>query len=792
MREVRTTPKFDRAYKKFVRDNAILKQAIDEAIKQMALDVFAPSLETHKLSGKLFKAFSCSVDTIAALSSRSREVNQQVMKLPCCMTSALMMKSIDFYLTPTVRNTMKRIFTGSILLFLLAYSVSSSQPKRPLELADMFKIKRISDPALSPDGKWAAFILATPSFDENRNISDLWLASTDGMAMKQLTNDAASDRHPAWSPDGKWIAFEKKDQVFLISREGGEAKQLTNLSNGAAMPVWSPNGTMIAFVSDVFPEFSHLPFSESDAKNKAKLDKLENGKVKARALTQLFYRNWDSWLDGKRQHIFVQAIDGTEPKDLTPGDRDAFPRSSTFAAGIDFSFSPDGKEIAYVASPTPTQEEAWNTNFDIYTLPVGGGAPKLITTNNAADNFPMFSPDGKFIAYRAQSVPGFEADRWQLMLYERASGKTRSLTKNFDSHVETFVWSPESKVLYFYAEENATRPIFSVSINGNDVKKIFDKGSNGSLCLSKDGKRLLFAHQRAVRPTELYAVDVGGGNLKKITGVNDELFTGLDIPEPESVWFTGAGGTKVQSWIFKPTKMVEGAKYPFVYLVHGGPQGAWMDSWSYRWCPALWAAQGYIVMAPNPRGSSGFGQKFMEEISRDWGGKAYVDLMKGLDYAEKLPYVDKEYKAAAGASFGGYMMHWFAAKTGKRFKTIITHSGIYNSVSMYGTTEELWFDEWEHGTPWEDAKEYAKFSPHTYAKNFSTPMLIIHGEKDYRVPVQQAMEAFSMLQRRGIPSKFLYFPDENHWILKPANSKLWHETVFEWLKEHLGKGDALD
>jgi len=717
---------------------------------------------------------------------------------------------------------MKRIFIGSILLFLFAYSVSSSQPKRPLELADMFKMKRVSEPAVSPDGKWLVYTLTTPDLAANKNFSDLWSVSTDGSTPRQLTNNPAADRHASWSPDGKWIAFESTrsgdSQIWLMKPDGSEQKQFTTISTGASTPVWSPDGSMIAFVSDVFPEFSNQPFAISDSLNKKKLDDMEKGKVKAKVITQLFYRNWDSWLEGKRQHVLVQGVAGRRldsasgnPVDVTPIMRDGVPRSQTFSAGVEFAFSPDGKEIAYTASPADTREEAWTTNYDIWVVPLDGKAPRQITTNAAADGCPRYSPDGKYIAYRAQSIQGFEADRWQLMLYERATGKTRSLTANFDSHVEELVWSSDGKLLYFPAEEKGSKPIWSVSLAGNDVKKVFDKATNGSLNVSSSS--IIFSHVSAVRPAEIYSVGLdgmparrvesstsglAGKNPKKITGVNDELFTSLDIPEPESIWFKGAGrrldsasGTNVQSWIFKPAKMVEGAKYPLVYLVHGGPQGAWMNSWSFRWCPALWAAQGYVVMAPNPRGSTGFGQKFTNEISGDWGGKVFVDLMKGLDYACKLPYVDSTMKAAAGASFGGYMMNWFQGHAGNRFKTLITHDGVYNFVSMYGTTEEVWFDEWDHaGTPWDNPKHYEKFSPHTYAKNFRTPNLIIHGEKDYRVPVTEAMQLFTTLQRKGVPSKFLYFPDENHWVLKPANSKLWHETVFDWLAEYLRKGDT--
>ncbi|MBI4546609.1 MAG: S9 family peptidase [Ignavibacteriae bacterium] len=678
------------------------------------------------------------------------------------------------------------LFTLTLLLSAQC-SVLNAQTQRPMELEDLFRIKRVSDPQLSPDGKWVAFMITEVDKPNNKTNSDIWLIPSSGGEPKQLTNSPKHDRHPRWSPDGKWIAFESNRdgsfQIYLVNSSGGEAKQLTTISTEAIQPVWSPDGKNIAFVSAVFPEFSEKPFKESDALNKKKQEDRDNSKVKARIITKLLYRHWDSWVDDKRQHIFVVPADGGDPRNVTPGDRDAVPTSSTFSVGDDLDFSPDGKELAYTATPTPTREEAWSTNHDIYTVNLVTGERKQITTNAAADVFPRYAPDGKYLAYRAQVRPGFESDRWQLMLYEPSSGKVRSLSENFDSNIEAIVWSKNSKILYFDAEDKGNKPIWSVSTKGNDVKKVVDNAVNGDVNISSNGKMFVFSHQTLSRPVEIYTVSSDGKNLRQLTHVNDSLFSQIMFTEPEYVWYTGEENANVQTWILRPPMFDATKKYPLVFWVHGGPQGAFMNSWSYRWNAQLWAAQGYVLALPNPRGSTGFGQKFVDEISHDWGGKVFEDLMKGLEYMEKLPYIDTSRMAAAGASYGGYMMNWFQGHTDK-FKTLVTHCGVYNFYSMYGTTEETWFDEWEHGIPWE-TPDFDKHSPHKYAANFKTPNLIIHNELDYRVPFSEGMQLFTTLQRKGIPSKLLYFPDEGHWVLKPQNSELWHKTVFEWLAKYL-------
>ncbi|MEW6155863.1 MAG: S9 family peptidase [Verrucomicrobiota bacterium] len=682
----------------------------------------------------------------------------------------------------------------SLLLFATLCAPARAQEKRAMELEDLFRAKRISDPQLSPDGRLIAYTIAEVDKAENKTNSDIWIVSVNGGEPRQLTNSPKHDRHARWSPDGNWLVFESNRdgdfQIYIIAADGGEARRLTKISTEATQPVWAPDGKKIAFVSAVFPEFSEKPFVESDELNKKKLEEREKSKVKARVITQLLYRHWDSWVDDKRQHLFVLPLENGRaagsPKDVTPGDRDAIPTSSTFSAGDDFDFSPDGKKLAYTATPVPTREEAWRTNHDLYEVDLESGERNQITTNPAADTFPRYSPDGRFLAYRAQLRPGFEADRWQLMLLDRSTGSTRSLTPNFDSWVEAFAWAPDSQSIYFEAQENALQPIWRVTTAGGNAAKIVAEAVNGDITISRDGRQLGFVRQSLSRPSEIFLATLAStesGKARPVTQANDALFRGIEMRAPESVLFEGAVGAKVQMWIIKPPGFDSAKKYPLVFWVHGGPQGAFMDSWSYRWNAQLWAAQGYVLALPNPRGSTGFGQKFVDEISHDWGGKVFEDLMAGLAYMERQPYIDTARMAAAGASYGGYMMNWFNGHTDK-FKALVNHCGVYEFTTMYGTTEELWFDEWEHGIPWE-TPDFDKFSPHKYAKQFKTPTLVIHNELDFRVPIGQGQSLFTTLQRKGIPSKFLYFPDEGHWVLKPQNSELWHKTVFDWLAEYL-------
>jgi dipeptidyl aminopeptidase/acylaminoacyl peptidase len=473
----------------------------------------------------------------------------------------------------------------------------------------------------------------------------------------------------------------------------------------------------------------------------------------------------------------VVPLDGGPARDLTPGDRDVPPFSLGGADG--YAVSPDGSEVCFARKDDPV--EATSTNADLYVAPVRGGTAVKISPSAGYDGAPRYSPDGAMIAYRSQERAGFEADRWRLMVYDRRSKATRILTADFDRQVESIAWSPDSRTLYFTAEDDARAPVFAVDAAGGPVRKVRGDGSFDDLQVSPDGKWLLATGVSITHPAELYRLGADGGAPMAVTHVNDAVLAPFALLPGESIRYPGAAGKDVQAWIVKPAGFDPAKKYPLLLLIHGGPQGAWGDAWSYRWNYQVFANAGYVVFAPNPRGSIGWGQEFVDDITLDWEGKAYEDLMRGVDFAEALPYVEKGRTAAAGASYGGYMINWIAGHT-DRFRALVSHDGIFDLRGMYTATEEMWFADWEFGgPPWERPEFYLRASPSRFVSRFKTPTLVVHGEKDYRVPLEQGRGMFTALQRRGVPSRLVVFPDENHWVLKPANSVRWYQEVLDWL-----------
>ena len=662
---------------------------------------------------------------------------------------------------------------------------------RPMTIEDNLLTVRVADPQLSPDGKSVAFVRTTTDLASGKRNADIWIVPADGSAPpRALTRHEKADNAPRFSPDGKTLAFVSTrsgvPQVYLLDLSGGEPRKLTDVSAGVQDPlVFSPDGKKLAFVSDVYP------FCADEACNKKTREELEKDPVKVHRLTRLLYRHWDEWREDVRHHVFVADVATGTATDVTPGDFDSPPHLYE-DGGI--AFSPDGGEIAFVSDRDGADKEAFGTNKDVWTVSVSGGtAVKLTAANPAADFDPAYTPDGASILVRAQRRAGFEADRWYLDVYDRKSKAKRTVFEDPDLSVSDFCLGRDGKTVYFTAEREGRKDLFEVSLAGGTPKLLKKGGAIGSV--KAGAGRLVFTEASLTAPPEIFSLlleeksSSSSFAAKALTDENRSWRKDVAMSPPESLSATGAGGARVQYWLVKPPAFDPAKKYPVVFLIHGGPQGAWEDGWSARWNPSLWAAQGWVVVAPNPRGSTGFGQKFVDEISGDWGGKVMTDLDAVFDAASKMPFVDATKQGIAGASYGGYAVDWILGHT-NRFKAAVTHDGVFNLESMSLTTEEQWFSNWDFGgAPWSEAarKQYAKWSPHLYAQNIRTPTLIVTNALDYRVPVDQGLQMFTVLRGNGVPSEALVFPDEGHWVLKPLNSKRWHEAVFGWMKKYLEK-----
>ena len=684
---------------------------------------------------------------------------------------------------------MKRKFV--VLTFVLLTG-STALAQAPFRITDMMGIRRVSDPQLSPDGRTVAFVIGDVDRAGNRVINQVYTVPADrpNTIPKQLTTGTSSSSAPRWSPDGRLIAFTTGGQIWTMEPDGERKRQVTSISTGASNPVWSPDGRMIAFNSDVYPECTN------DQCNKAEDARVEASKIQAHITERLLFKHWNEWRDRKRTHVFLVASSGGAATDLTPGDFDSPPYAAS--TGVDYAFSPDGREIAFLKNLDKV--EATSTNSDIIVMSIADKKQKNITeTNDGYDAGPVYTSDGKYILYRSQATPTFEADRWRIMRYNRTSGETVELTRGFDQQVDELAVTPDNKVVYFVAGERARTSFFTVSVEpdfrqriATHVNPLFkNKGTVSGLNLSRDGRTLVFASSTLTYPPELMLKSPNEGEVLQLTSINRQYLQHFPLVAPEEVNWKGALGTNIHGFLFKPILFDASKKYPLLVLIHGGPQSAWMDSWSYRWNPQIFTNAGYVVFMPNPRGSTTYGQKFVNDISGDWGGKVFVDLKNGIADVIKRPYVDRNNIGGAGASYGGYMVDWILGHNNDprfKFKALVSHAGVYNLDSMATATEEIWFPNWEFkGMPWQNPAMYARWSPHRFAAKFNTPTLVTAGELDYRVPYDQSLQLYTTLQLGNVPSKLIMFPDEGHWILKPQNSELWYNNVLDWLNKYLNQ-----
>lgn len=668
-------------------------------------------------------------------------------------------------------------------LLVATFTMDAFAQKTPFDIQALMKVTRLSEPALSPDGKTVAFTARSVNVEANTQPRDVYAVSMDGGTPRQLTRQGTMNERPRWSPDGKKIAFVSNasgsSQVWTMNADGSEPKQITSLASEASGVVWSPDGKHLLFVSEVYPECG-----ADDGCNKKKIDAAAASKVKARVYTSLLYRHWTEWQGPRRKHLLVVPVEGGAAKDLTPGVRDVPPFS--LGGPDDYAFSPDGQEVCYAMNPD--EQQATSTNWELYVVPVTGGEAKKITSNPGADASPVYSPDGKYIAYRAQSKAGYESDKWRMMLYDRAAGTAVSLTETLDRSVQSITWSPDSKRIFFTIEDRGRTTLHMIAATGGGSRVIIGANSHvDDVQFAPDGKTMIYSEHSGSKPVEFYRVASTGGGAVPLTRMNDALLAQHQLTPMEDFTVEGAEKAKVQSFVVKPPKFDPKQKYPVMFLLHGGPQGAWGESWSFRWNPQVFAAAGFVVVMPNPRGSTGYGQQFTDEINQDWGGKVYDDVMAVVDYVAAQPWADSARFAAAGGSYGGYLVNWILGHS-DRFRALVSHAGVYDLKSMGAETEELWFVKWEFGgMPWERPDVFEKWSPSNHVAKFKTPTLVIHGEVDYRVPVGQGMQLFTGLQLQKVPSKMLLFPDEGHWILKPQNSMLWYNSVIEWVSEFTRK-----
>jgi dipeptidyl aminopeptidase/acylaminoacyl peptidase len=665
----------------------------------------------------------------------------------------------------------------------------SSQPtstqaaeKEPFNVRQLVELQRASQPALSPDGRTIVFVLRSTDMDGNKGLTDLWMMNSNGKGLRRLTSHTAGDWAPQWMSD-KTVGFlstrSGSSQVHAIEIDGGEARQVTDLPVDVDTFRTSPDGTVMVFSARVYPDCDKIACTvERDKEN-------EKRKTTGKLYDKLFVRHWDTWENGKRNHLFAMRTTGGEPLDLMKG-LDADCPLLPFGGVEDYFVAPNGKTVALSMKKPMGSMEAWSTNEDIWLVPTDGSSPpKNITeANEARDSIPVFSPDGNKLAYLAMKRPGYEADRYRVVVRDVASGEQKVLTEAWDRSPYTLAFGAKGSKLWVTADHLGQHSIFSIDARTGKEKLVVNEGSNRYPMDAERG--LVFLRNELTSPADFYMASKAGGNERRLTELNKDRLKTIGFGEPEQFTFEGAKGDTVYGYVVKPAGFEDGKKYPLAFLVHGGPQGSFGNMFHYRWNPQTYAGAGYASVMIDFHGSTGYGQAFTDAINGDWGGAPYEDLMKGLDAAlKKYPWIDGDRACALGASYGGYMINWIAGHT-DRFKCLVSHDGNLDERMAYYDTEELWFPEWEHGgTPWDNPDGYNKHNPIEFVKNWKTPMFVIHGALDYRVVDTQGLSVFTALQRKGIPSKLLYYPDENHWVLKPHNSIQWHDEVIGWLDQWL-------
>jgi dipeptidyl aminopeptidase/acylaminoacyl peptidase len=717
------------------------------------------------------------------------------------------------------------------LALIVSTSLSLAQPataKRPMTFEDTMQMKRLGETAVSPDGQWLAYSVTTVDLDRNTKRAELWLQKISGGEPQKLAVAQPGDSGPQFSADGHSVLFlsgrENGQQVWVADFDPAmgatrNAKKLTAIATEADNARWSPDGKFVVFTSAVYPDCPALTEADAATGNTCNADRdktAAESKVKAQIFTQLLYRHWNHYTGDKRSHLFLVEVADGVVRDLTPNDPHDVPPFSLEGGG-GFDIAPDAKELAFTENPDPVP--AISTSAQIYTLDLTNPAAKPVkVSTSAGGNFnPAYSPEGKYLAWRSEERAGYEADKFRLFVYDRAAKTAKNLLPKFDNWVDEFAWGKSSRQIAFVGGVRGEANLYIADFEYQTAMQFTKDGEFSGLHLlaipdrpgmvEKGGISAAIAAKMTVdRPSEVVLVSLGDTTEKvsdqqgvtsyydspvtHVTNLNDTLLALLDLPKMQSFWFTAKDGVKVQGFLIPPPGFDAAKKYPVKFLIHGGPQGAWGDSWSYRWNAELFAANGYVVVMINPRGSTGYGQAFVDGVNGDWGGKPYQDLMTGLDYAEQhFPFIDKTRECALGASYGGYMANWVLGHT-DRFKCIVSHDGMFNAESAFGSTEEDWFNTWEFkGAPWDyygkpdSENPFRKWSPSLYAKNFKTPTLVVHGQLDYRLDVSEGFQLFDTLQLLKVPSKMLYFPDEGHWVLKPQNSRLWYKTVNDWVDQ---------